>query len=151
MTSGPATVERPVRICSRRQLGNVSGHSVAAPLLWECAAESWGAVLPGPPLALAVGFFSEMHFKVLLLVGVWNVHFLWKQDSLLRHTRGKAFGWCWQLPVFYYIYCKSGEEHKLIKVEQPISCKLYYFLGCSTPSPQQLCLGGAGRKGLFNM
>lgn len=86
--------------------GSVPGHGAAAALLWWCTAVETAQL---GSLALPQrGIFLEMQFKVLILMGVTDTQIVCKQDKLLRHALGTAFGWCLQLPISDYFWLSSS-------------------------------------------
>lgn len=87
--------------------GNVPGHGAAAALLWGCRAVKTARLCSLAPPQHCRGIFLEMHFKVLVLMGVTDTQFVWKQDKLLGHALGTAFGWCLQLLISDYFDCRA--------------------------------------------
>lgn len=72
----------PVRRWQWNTLGSVSGHGVAAALLWRCTAAKTAQMCSLAPPQHHRGIFLEMHFKVLILVGVTETQFENKTNYL---------------------------------------------------------------------
>lgn len=82
LLSIPAAVGCPMRRYSGKPIGNVSGQSVAAPLLWWCTVQKTDKPCSMVPLQNCRWICAEMHFKVLILVKVYRCSFYLKRRQL---------------------------------------------------------------------